>query len=163
MRGRMKHKGTGQARNIMAQVFKALRKRGYLARMNFSCCSSCAGYDLATRASEMTDKGKDIAGCAFWHKQDEAYYWETGQLALRYGHLGTAKHGDLGKPTKEQGEEIVALIAECSKSIEVDWDGNPASVIYVADSGYAERLAEDRKRAEERHKRVAARGLIYTN
>ena len=32
--------------NQITAAFKALRKHGYTARQNFSCCSSCAWYEL---------------------------------------------------------------------------------------------------------------------
>lgn len=38
--------------NQITAAFKALRKHGYTARQNFSCCSSCAWYELG-------EQGKD--------------------------------------------------------------------------------------------------------
>lgn len=149
-----RNKATGSARDLLAVVFPILRKRGYLARMNFSCCSSCAGYDLASKAAELAKKGKPPTGCAFWHHQDEDGYLRSGRLALRYGQLDTSEVGKVGKDSKAVGEELVALIAEqaalLNNPVEVEWDGDPNSVIWVSDAGRKEREAEEERRIAER-------------
>ena len=48
----------------ITSAFKALRKHGYTARQNFSCCSSCAW-------SELADQGKDEK-VVFYNRQSGA-------------------------------------------------------------------------------------------
>jgi hypothetical protein len=159
-RNQNRNKATGSARDLLAVVFPILRKRGYLARMNFSCCGSCAGYELASKAGELAKKGKPPTGCAFWHHQDEDSYQRSGRLVIRYGQLESSEMGKIGKDTKAIGEEIVALIAEqaalLGNPVEVEWDGDPNSVIWVADAGSKEREAEEERRVAERQARWEA-------
>lgn len=42
-------------RLAVAAAFKAVRKLGIVARMNFSCCGSCAGYEISDKHP---DKGR---------------------------------------------------------------------------------------------------------
>jgi hypothetical protein len=154
------NKSNGSARDILGTVFETMRKRGYLARMNFSCCSGCAGYELAEKAGKLAEKGKPPAGCMFWHRQDEGSYKWTGKLAVRYGQLSTEAAGKVGKETKVIGDELVAEIAAEAERrgmpVEVEWDGSPDSTIWVADVGTAQRKADEVRRDEEREARWAA-------
>jgi len=159
MRRYNSNKADGSARDILGAVFEAMRKRGYLARMNFSCCSGCAGYELAEKASALALKGKPPAGCMFWHRQDEESYQRSGTLAVRYGQLSTEAAGKVGKESKVIGDELVAAIAaeaeRQGRPVEVEWDGSPDSVIWVSDVGTAQRKADEQRRDEERRQRWA--------
>lgn len=116
-------------RAALTDVFKDLRKAGYLARMNFSCCSNCAGYDLATKATEIKDKGKEVAGCVFFHRQDQQSWNDGNGLFIRYGSLSTQKYGDIGKDSKVVGKEVSDLLT--TYSIPHEWNGNPDECIYI--------------------------------
>jgi len=148
----------GSAKEIVREVFVELRKRGYLARMDFSCCGSCAGYELATKATELKDKGKTVEGCAFYHHQDETRYQDSGRLFIRFGHLGTERYGDLGKPTEEAGKEIVALLSATAvkhtdasgRTVQVEWDGQGHSCIQLLDVLAQEAEKAEKERALER-------------
>ncbi len=37
-------------RNAVGKAFTALRKQGFIARVNFSCCTGCASYELSEMA-----------------------------------------------------------------------------------------------------------------
>ena len=52
-------------------AFKALRKHGYTARQNFSCCSSCAWYELG-------EEGKDEK-VVFYNRQSGAALRDRGR------------------------------------------------------------------------------------
>jgi hypothetical protein len=58
---------TGQ----ITAAFKALRKHGYTARQNFSCCSSCAWYELG-------EEGKDDK-VVFYNRQSGAALRDSGR------------------------------------------------------------------------------------
>lgn len=104
------------------KAFKELRKRGYLARQNFMCCSNCAGTALADAATKLKDKGKDVRGCVFYHHQDAAalrydpckFSWrrrpyQFERMMIRFGSLDTTKYGEIGLPTLEVGKEVCSV------------------------------------------------------
>lgn len=161
MRRYRQEKANGSARDVLGIVFEQMRKRGYLARMNFMCCGGCAGGALATKAEELKDKGKPVSGVMFWHRQDEEHYQESGRMFLRYGVADTTKHGPIGKDTVEVGRELVELITKVAaehhtKSVTVAWDGDGSSCIEVLDAGLLEREAKEKRDREEREARWEA-------
>lgn len=122
---------TGEARDKVKQVFKTLRRSGFVARMNFLCCSSCAGYVLGERLDASTDKEY----AAYWHRQDEERYHETGYLYIRYFFGG---HGDVLDADEQKAKDIEAgnKIAAVLTVYEVAyrWNGDPTRAIEVFDS-----------------------------
>ena len=44
-------------RKKVLEVFKILRKKGYICKENYLCCQSCAGSGLANKITEILDKG----------------------------------------------------------------------------------------------------------
>lgn len=117
-------------RGLVGEIFADLRKDGFLARMNFSCCSNCGLYELEAMADERTEKGKKVQGAIFWHRQDEQRLQDGGPLCIRYFQVESDKHGLLGDfSTQEIGALIVSKLRE--KGIALDWDGNPNRTINV--------------------------------
>jgi hypothetical protein len=117
----------------LTTAFKALSKKGLYARQNFLCCRNCAGYQLAETVTKAIDKNPNkkntILGCVFYTKQDACSYSKNKDFYLSYGSLGTTKHGEIGKPTKEVGELVVKVLAE--HGVETEWDGDGDSRILV--------------------------------
>lgn len=135
----------------LEKAFKALRSRGYLARANFSCCSSCAGAEIANRLEAKIQKAKDAGktaklpeGAVYYHQQDndavKSYFNEESRnarrgrvgeqtLCLRYGPVDTTKFGEIGKPTVAVGEDLQAALTEAG--IPSDWNGSGDSCIIV--------------------------------
>lgn len=110
--------------------FKILRKRGYIARANYYCCSSCAGYAIGQRVSDMAaEKAAKVKGCVFWNQQDERGIEDDGTLYLAFGNIGSSTHGDIGLPTVEVGREVVSLLEQ--RGLFVKWDGTASSRILV--------------------------------
>ena len=126
-------KGDIETREKVVAAFKDLRKDGFIARANFMCCGSCAGYDLAEKATEMVDKGKHPKGCIFWHKQDEESYWAGGFLHLRYGEFNTAKHGTIGLPSEAVGSALIEALEKqgLKRGLDIEWDGDTNKTIIV--------------------------------
>lgn len=63
-------------------AFAELRKHGYVARMNFSCCGGCASYEIG--------QSKKYQGkCVYYHRQAAERLRETGKCML--GWSGDAK------------------------------------------------------------------------
>lgn len=120
----------------LSDAFKSMRKEGLVARQAFSCCGSCAGYDLATELKEKPQAVKDsFKGCAFYTKQgapprDGSRDSRTFKgLYLSYGPVGVSGEKDYGLPT----EEVGAIVKRCVEQagLEVDWDGTPEKRIFV--------------------------------
>ena len=112
----------------MKEAFRLMRKRGLLARMNFLCCSNCAGHELTNMAVDAIRSGKkkqdDIKGCVFYHRQDaealeppRARWRCSGNqpLMIRYGLLDSKEFGEIGLPTDEVGR----IVCECLDEAQV--------------------------------------------
>lgn len=139
-------RGTGEARNGVKEAFQELRRLGYLARMNFWCCSTCAGYALG----QMWDKKPTKKGAIYFHRQNEEYYWESGRLHIHYFGGRTGDNGEEAtRKTKEVGEAIVNTLVK--RGITYRWNGSSDRAIEVFDSSelLAETEERERQRAEE--------------
>lgn len=123
----------------IAAAFANLRRQGFWALQNYECCQGCAGYAVATRASEAKDAGKRLPqGVIFFTKQDgagpSARVARCGggrewRLMIAYGDVDTQKHGRIGLPTAEVGHALVAALREVG--LEPTWDGDPNTRISV--------------------------------
>ena len=121
-------------RTKVKEAFKILRKNQIMARGNYLCCSTCAGYALAESLDKMpTEKAEKKIGFAYWHRQDEEHFQKRGDLYIRYGGIDTQKYPNrcdvIGWSTKQIGEAI--KIAMEGVGLEVEWDGNPDKTIVV--------------------------------
>lgn len=118
------------------KVFKALRKNSVVARQNFLCCQSCAGYKIATDVEKMLDAGKVVAGWVFYHRQDynsafvgEGRYPANGELYLAYTGGSTNKYEKNGLQTVEIGRLVVKELE--AAGLVYEWDGSEDSRILV--------------------------------
>jgi hypothetical protein len=114
---------------ILNKAFADLRKRGYLARQCFSCCSSCAGYALTQEAVKKSTAGKTVRGCVFYHRQDRDGFNESGTLLLRFGNMTSTQMGVIGIESKLVGDEVIEVLA--SHGIPTKWSGDPSACIEV--------------------------------
>lgn len=93
--------------------FAALRKAGYAARMNFSCCNTCGSYDLSE-----TVRNRKLKGYVFWHRQSDTA-WRGDEL--REG-LWLGWNGDAA--------DIVRILRESGLVVEHDsTDGRKIEVV----------------------------------
>lgn len=100
-------------KDALTLAFRALRKKGYLARQNFMCCGGCAGSALGDRWEQK--HGKDVpAKGVYYHRQDNERIPDTCETYLGWG-------GD--------GEEICAALRE--QGLRVEWDGTEMQRILV--------------------------------
>ena len=90
----------------LTNAFKALRKAGYFAKQNFSCCQSCAWAEIA---DEQLEKA------VFYHHQDAGDLKEHGSCYLSW-------NGD--------GKEIVKILKD--NGVEVEWSGDDSKRIKVS-------------------------------
>lgn len=117
-------------RDKLSVAFKEMRKNGLIARQNFKCCQSCAGYGLATEVEEAPAKKRaKIKGCVYYHAQDAADLHKGEDLYLAFGPLETEKHGTVGLPTVEVGRIAVACLTNAG--LDVEWDGTERTRILV--------------------------------
>ena len=86
-------------------AFKSLRKAGFFAKQNHTCCQSCG--------CEALPEG--TKNYVFYHRQDANDLKKTGKCFLSWG-------GD--------GEKIKAAALEVG--LKVEWDGSPETRILVS-------------------------------
>lgn len=111
-------------------AFKAVRKEGLIARQNFKCCGSCAGYDLATQVEKMPEaKRQKVKGAVFYHRQDTQRMMEEECLFLNFGQIDSQEVGEVGLPTEEVGKIVTRVFKEAG--LNVEWDGDKYSRIKV--------------------------------
>jgi hypothetical protein len=117
-------------RGMLVKAMEDLRKEGLIARSNFMCCQTCAGYDIAQKVSDMTtEEAGKVNGCVYWHRQDEDDLRERGALYLAYGPLETTRHGTIGLPTEVVGRMVVKALE--ARGLTVKWNGNGNDRIWV--------------------------------
>lgn len=126
-----------QTKLALNKAFKALRKQGFIARQNFSCCNGCAGNEIANEVEAKIDAGKlreGFKGSVFYTRQQRMITESKRttiiqKVYLSFGPLDTSKHGEKGVSTKEAGD----LVAEALKDAGVtfEWDGSPDQCILV--------------------------------
>jgi hypothetical protein len=117
-------------RSVLLQAFGDLRKQGLIARANFRCCQSCAGYEISEKVSKMSkEEAGKVKGCTYWHQQDEDDLKERGSLYLAYGNLETTGNGTVGLPTVEVGKMVLETLKKYGLTVE--WDGSEGSRIQV--------------------------------
>ena len=113
----------------LTNAFKLMRKAGLLARQNFSCCSNCGGYELATKAVELKKAGKIVNGCAFYHSQSNADKRNGQDFYITYGVLDTTEFGEIGLPTVEVGKIVSSCLTKVG--VQWEWNGDPTKNIKV--------------------------------
>ncbi|MHC1572795.1 MAG: DUF6891 domain-containing protein [Methanosarcinales archaeon] len=107
-------------RDQMIQVLKKLRRQGFIARANFSCCSSCASHELSSLGKERL-----LLKAVYWHGQDQDRgVWDG---SIRYFHL------ENDDPQKV-GQEIAATLDKFG--LAYDWNGESNKIIKV--TGFAQ-------------------------
>lgn len=97
----------------LRKAFVALRRQGYVARMNYLCCQGCgsAAMDL-----------KDKKGGVFWHHQDDDGFKEDGELYIAF----LTENGD---GSVKVGEALVAALK--AENVWVEWDGSSDTRVLV--------------------------------
>jgi hypothetical protein len=89
----------------LTQAFRQLRKLGYFAKQNLSCCTTCSWAEIPE------EKAKKVV---FYHNQDNSQLRSTGEC-----YLGWA--GD--------GKEIVKVLED--NGVKVTWDGRHTTRILI--------------------------------
>jgi hypothetical protein len=93
----------------LRRAFAELRERGYFARRNWQCCTSCGWFAIPEHQQ---------ARVVFYHAQDAESFRD-------YGWLHLAWNGD--------GQEIAQVMRD--HGLTVEWNGSDADKIKVVLSG----------------------------
>ena len=117
-------------------MFKALRKQGYIARQNFMCCGGCASAALSDKLDEAKAKGKPKLGAVYYHHQDA----EPDRMAKGV-HLGFGVGDD---STNEQDEAmgIRIIAAAYEQGLAVQWNGKASTRVWVVLPGGPDAVVE---------------------
>jgi len=107
---------------IISQLFKNLRKKGILARQNFSCCGSCGSYELFNYIKD-TDK----IGYVFWHHQENKSFKKHGEVFLHF-----SSKSDDDAETIKIGKTIVEEIIKLN--LPYEWNESASECIHIGHS-----------------------------
>lgn len=118
----------------LTAAFATLRKQGFIARQNFSCCGSCAGYEIAEYVKELSPaRQAKVKGAITYNRQsaENAFHprWGNGHLYIGFGPVSVHEVGQFGLPTVEVGNALKAALEE--QGLTVEWDGDPDKRIGV--------------------------------
>lgn len=123
-------------------AFKALRRRGFIARQNYKCCGSCAGYALAERVKEDVLNGGELpVNGVYYHQQDNDAFGRDGNLTstlyLRHG-IDVILDPDLKPPLEYvSNPESTGVIVEAlrKQGLDAEWTGDMGRCIEVKPRG----------------------------
>lgn len=128
-RRRREHADFQIVKEGIKNLFKDLRRKGFVARLNFTCCGSCGAYEGRSIALAQ-EKTKLV----FYHRQGEDYLKSTGRVHLHYHPIvkddETITDPVLDQTCKQVGDEIVALIAN-HPTITYEWKGTADDCILI--------------------------------
>jgi hypothetical protein len=97
-------------------LFRLLRKQGYVARQNFSCCGGCAAGEIGALV-----KQRDARGGVYYHQQD-AERLPHGHVYLGYGAVNDGDSRQVG---------IAIVVAASQVGLKAQWDGNESQRVRV--------------------------------
>lgn len=90
-------------------AFRLMRSAGLIARQNFKCCCTCAGYKLVIDIEAMSPENRaKIKGVCFYHHQDAVSLAQGDDVFLTYGPVALDE-GQIGLEVAEVG----ALVVQC--------------------------------------------------
>jgi hypothetical protein len=112
-------------RAAVSNAFAALRKKGFIARANFSCCIGCAVHEL-TEMAHVRKKDRAV----YYHRQDAESFREGFPLHIRFFYLPTESDDtDSTAQEKAVGEQVAAALR--NQHLRIEWDGNPQRTIQI--------------------------------
>jgi hypothetical protein len=118
-----------ELRENMNKAFNDMRKVGFIARQDFSCCQSCAGSELAREAAKRVQAGKTVNGVVYYHHQDAEGRNEGRNFYLAYGEVDSDKIGKIRMDTKTVGERVCEILKK--HNVPFEWDGTSKSRILI--------------------------------
>jgi hypothetical protein len=128
---------TYELRDAVKEAFRNLRKDGFVAKMNYLCCGSCAaaniGADFDKKVLEGLQPNHYPKGVVFFHQQDNQHFEDKGVLYLCYGDIeGSESKAKTELPTIEVGKKVIeAFIKAGIPQTQIEWDGNEDTRIKI--------------------------------
>jgi hypothetical protein len=104
------------------RAFRALEKRGIVARQHFSCCQTCGSREIWGEMEDVEHLGLPVRGYTFYHVQDTGEAVAGHGLYLCYGSVEEDEDATVG-------DEVVAALRE--HGLQVEWDGTSEKRIRV--------------------------------
>lgn len=145
----------GWLKAVISTAFKALRKQGFIARQDFSCCTSCGCAEIATDAKESK---KPVLGYTFYNSQNAEILKSTreGDYLRRNAHnagrsvsvylaFGSTLPDATEAMPRAVGNIIKTELEKCPGAV-VDWDGTAEQKIGVSVDREKMRKARDAAR-----------------
>lgn len=121
-------------RERVRESFRSLRKQGFIAKMDFSCCSNCAGYELVGIVEGLTEaKRKKFKGAIYFHHQRHQAFSDGHDLYINYGNV-TADGVEHGLPSIEIGMALADTLR--AHGLVVIWSGSADETIAVKNRVY---------------------------
>ena len=105
-----------KTRKKLRAAFTELRKDGILAEEAFSCCTTCATYELGQEINK-----KKALGGVYWNCQDEDGFRASGGVMIGFVD-GSAKPAEVAKR---------AVMAFEHQGLKVKWDGSERQKIEI--------------------------------
>lgn len=111
--------------------FKVLRATGIQAKSNFSCCNSCATFELCDNRKDSEKLQKKYKGFCFYHQQEAsslkrlADVSEDLSVLLNFGSFEDDKISDA-----EVAKSIIDVLK--NQGLKVTWNGDVSQKILVA-------------------------------
>lgn len=104
-------------------AFKALERKGIVARQHFTCCSNCGHHEIWDEIKEAQAKRK-VIGYAFYHMQDTQSAVDGGGIYVKFA---AVENDDVKK--RLVGQKIVDALT--TTGLKPRWDGDPGCAIAV--------------------------------
>lgn len=103
------------ALNVM---FRALRKRGFIALQNHLCCGSCACADISDRVRK-AGGDPETANYVFYHRQNTERMWN--------------RYGEFQGVYLSWGGDAAAIVEEARRAgFAVEHDGTPGACVHIS-------------------------------
>lgn len=117
--------------DLLSKAFANLRKAGFVARQNFTCCASCAADQIRQDVLKMpVEKRAKVRGMVYYHHQDAANMRRDGKLFVRYGQIALDGWDTTPLIDAEVGEAVFKAFREVG--LIPAWDGDPFRCVEVA-------------------------------
>lgn len=116
----------------IAKAFAQLRRKGYIARMNFMCCSSCGWYEIggSSLSGHQRSDIDPVQKAVFYNKQAE-------ERAFRPGPFWNGRKAPKSRMLQEDlylqwfGNADEILMALKANGLNADWEGSPGHGIVI--------------------------------
>lgn len=114
----------------LSKAFRHMRKLGFIARQNFSCCSGCAGSQIATELEQMSaEQAIKVVGVCYYHKQDADDRDAGRDFYISFGQVECAS----GRGTYLSPLTVGELVCHCLRiaGVKFEWEIDPKTRIKI--------------------------------